>query len=155
MSHSKIVDAVRALVEPIVTDLGLELVEVFYGSEQGRWILRLTIDGPNGIGHDECQRVSDAVDAPLDAADPIPGSYYLEVSSPGLDRPLVKPADYVRFAGQKARLRTREPVDGRRNWQGVIAGFEADHVRLILDGQEEVDLPFDQIDRARIIPDFS
>lgn len=154
MSHGHIVEAARAVVEPIIEELGLELVDVFYGNENGRWILRLFIDGPDGVDLDDCQRVSEAVDLPLDEADPIPGSYYLEVSSPGLDRPLVKPAHFERFAGYKVRIRTKEPIDGRRNWQGVLEGYEADHVLLTLDDGNKVSLPFAAIGRARLVPEF-
>lgn len=153
MPYSQIVSSVQTLVEPIIEELGLELVEVFYGNENGRWILRLTIDGPDGIGLTECQRVSAAVDQPLDDADPIPGSYALEVSSPGFDRPLVKATDYVRFAGRGVRIRTTEPIDGRRNWHGRLDGLEEGRVLLTLEEGEQVSLPIEQIRRARLIPD--
>lgn len=155
MTQNSVVESVRQLVEPIIENLGLELVEVTYGNEQGRWILRLTIDGPEGIGHEECMRVSEAVDGPLDEADPVPGSYYLEVSSPGLDRPLVKPEHFVRFAGHKVRIRTKIPIDGRRNWTGELKGFEGDMVLLTIDGGQEAAFPLEQIARARLVPDFS
>lgn len=154
VSRQQIVAAVWELVEPIVAGLGLELVDVSYGSEQGRWILRLTIDGPGGVTLDDCQRVSEAVDGPLDEADPIPGSYYLEVSSPGLDRPLVKPADYVRFAGRQVRVRTVEPIDGRRNWQGRLDGLHGEDVLLTLADGRQVRLPLAAIGRARLVPEF-
>lgn len=155
MAQNQIAQTVQQLVEPIIENLGLELVDVFYGNEQGRWILRLTIDGPNGIGLEECQKVSEAVDGPLDEADPIPGSYHLEVSSPGLDRPLVKPADFVRFAGQRVRIRTHVAIDGRRNWQGRLDGLSGEDVLLTVDGDEQVKLPLETIARARLVPDFS
>lgn len=155
MTQTRVVESVREVVEPIIEELGLELVEVTYGNEQGRWILRLTIDGPDGIGHEECQRVSEAVDGPLDEADPVPGSYYLEVSSPGLDRPLVKPEHFVRFAGNKVRIRTQVPIDGRRNWTGQLKGLDGDKVLIAVDGGPETALPLDQIARARLVPDFS
>lgn len=155
MAQTKITDAVRQVVEPIIEGLGLELVEVFYGSDHGRWVLRLTIDGPEGIGHAECQQVSQAVDGPLDEADPIPGSYFLEVSSPGLDRPLVKPDDYERFAGQTIRVQTTSPIDGRRNWQGRLGGLKGEHVLLTIEGDQQVELPLALIKRARLVPEFS
>jgi len=155
MTQNSVVEAVRQLVEPIVEDLGLELVEVTYGNEQGRWILRLTIDGPEGIGHEECRRVSEAVDGPLDEADPVPGSYYLEVSSPGLDRPLVKPEHFVRFAGERVRIRTAVPIDGRRNWTGRLNGLDGDKVLLTVDGGQEAALPLEQMAGARLVPDLS
>lgn len=154
MSHSHIEQQVQDVVEPIIEDLGLELVHVFYGNEQGRWILRLTIDGPDGIGHEECQKVSQAVDEPLDAADPIPGRYYLEVSSPGLDRPLVKEEHYLRFIGHDIRLRTKEPIDGRKNWSGRLENVVDDHVVLTLDTKEQVHLPMHMIRIARLIPEI-
>lgn len=148
-----IVNEVQAIVEPIIDNLGLELVEVQYAKEGPNWVLRLTIDGPNGIGHDECLAVNRAVNQPLDEADPIPGAYSLEVSSPGLDRPLRKPADFVRFAGNEVRVSTYGPIDGRKNWRGMLQGLEDDEVVLTVDG-EEVRLPFDKVSRTRLVPDI-
>lgn len=148
-----IIKEVQAIVEPIIENLGLELVEVQYAKEGPTWVLRLTIDGPNGIGHEECLAVSQAVSDPLDEADPIPGSYTLEVSSPGLDRPLVKPADYERFAGREVRVSTYGPIDGRKNWRGLLKGLEDNEVVLTVDG-EEVRLPFDKVSRTRLVPDI-
>lgn len=153
MGKRTIVKEVQAIVEPIVENLGLELVEVQYAKEGPTWVLRLTIDGPNGIGHEECLAVSRAVSDPLDEADPIPGSYSLEVSSPGLDRPLVKPADFVRFAGREVRVNTYGPINGRKNWRGLLKGLEDDEVVLTVDG-EEVRLPFDKVSRTRLVPDI-
>src|SRR5262245_4788357 len=101
------------LAEPYVRDAGLDLIEVQFGREQGGWVLRLFIDAPPGmtagaVSHTDCERVSRDVSAALDVSDPIPHAYQLEVSSPGLDRPLRREQDFARFAGRSARIRLSE-----------------------------------------------
>lgn len=153
MAETGVAKRVRAVVEPIINDLGLELVLVEFFGARGRSVLRLTIDGPNGVGLDDCERVTRAVDAPLDEADPISGSYTLEVSSPGLDRPLVRRADYERFAGHEVRLQTYAPIDGRKNWTGTLVGLDGDDVLLKVD-DTQARLPLAQVSKARLVPKF-
>lgn len=153
MAETGLAKRVRAIVEPIIVELGLELVLVEYVGAGARSVLRLTIDGPNGVGLEDCERVTHAVDAPLDEADPIPGSYSLEVSSPGLDRRLVRPTDYQRFAGQKVRLQTYAPIDGRKNWTGILGGLDGDDVLLNVDGAD-VRVPLAQVSKARLVPEL-
>lgn len=113
-------DRIRELARPVAEGFGLELVDVAYTSEYGRRVLRVYIDKPGGVTLEDCERVSRELGAVLDVEDPIPQSYNLEVSSPGLDRPLKTEADFARFAGKRARIRAREPVEGRRNFKAVI-----------------------------------
>jgi ribosome maturation factor RimP len=114
--------------------LGFELVAVDFGRGPGGFVLRVYIDGPGGVTIDDCARASRDLSAALDVADVIDRSYSLEVSSPGLDRPLVRERDFVRFAGKRARLRTREPIEGRRNFSGTLRGVAEGRVAIECDG---------------------
>ncbi len=120
----KVLNAVRTLVEPVLEDMDKELVHVEYLREQGGWVLRLYVDkmGSMGITLDELARVNREVGVLLDVEDIISGSYRLEVSSPGLDRPLGKIEDCDRFAGKSAFVVTREFVDGKRRFRGILQG---------------------------------
>lgn len=144
-------EEIRKLLEPAVEALGYELVdlEVRIGGRNG--LLRLFIDHPDGIGLDDCETVSRQVSALLDAEDPIPGHYTLEVSSPGLDRPLTKPEHFERFAGEDVRIRLRLPIEGRRNYRGVIRAVVEDNVEVEVDGQPHT-LPIASIASARLVP---
>lgn len=137
------------LLEPAVAALGYELVELEFGSG----LLRLYIDRADGVTVDDCERVSRHVSAVLDVEDPIPGAYSLEVSSPGLDRPLRKPADFERFAGQRAKLELILPLDGRRRFSGTLAGLESDEILVDVDGTR-FRLPLAQIGKARLVPEY-
>src|SRR6185312_15400188 len=134
---------------------GAELVQVEVCGQGNSRLLRVLLDKPGGIALDDCERVSHALSQALDADESVmPGNYILEVSSPGLDRPLVKPADYARFAGQRARVKTRLPVAGSRNFVGAILASEATGVRLQPEerGREAVLLPWDLVASARLVP---
>ncbi|MDE2091422.1 MAG: ribosome maturation factor RimP [Gammaproteobacteria bacterium] len=136
------------ILEPAVEAQGYELVELEF---QGG-VLRLYIDRPQGVTLDDCQKVSQQISAVLDVEDPIPGAYTLEVSSPGLDRPLRKLLDFQRHAGQRARIELLLPLDGRRRFSGTLRGMESDQVLIEVDGSV-CRLPFSQIGRARLVPD--
>lgn len=138
------------MVQPVVTGMGYELVDV-QASNGGR-LLRLFIDKPGGVGLEDCAAVSRQLSRVLE----VEGIDYerLEVSSPGLDRPLRKGADFARFAGQKAELRMRTPdATGRRRFVGVLRGAEAGRVSLELDGQT-VALELSDVERARLVPEL-
>jgi ribosome maturation factor RimP len=145
------------LAEPYVRDAGFDLVEVQSGREPGGWILRIFIDQPVGtegaIGHLDCERVSRDLSAALDVADIIPHAYQLEVSSPGLDRPLRRERDFARFVGASARVRLVEGVGGRRNFSGTIRGAKDGHVEIECDGRS-YQLPIDDIAKANLVPDW-
>jgi ribosome maturation factor RimP len=136
-----VVERVKALAGPITGAFGLELVDVAYVTERGRRVLRVYIDKPSGVTVDDCGDVSKELGAALDVEDLIPWSYDLEVSSPGLDRPLSGEKDFLRFVGRKARIRTKEPVSGRKNFRATIEGAgdgrviitDADGARWVLD----------------------
>ena len=145
------VDGVRALVEPGVRALGFELVAVEYAGEGGRNILRVYIDHPDGITVEHCAKVSRQISALLDVEDPIAEQYVLEVSSPGLDRPLVTREDYERFAGETVKLRLLEALEGRKNFKGLLVGVDGDAVVVEID-QERFRVPMTRIERARLVP---
>ncbi len=142
----------RMLQDPVEA-LGYELVGIEYLSSGKSATLRVYIDRPQGILVDDCARVSRQVSAVLDVEDPISENYQLEVSSPGLDRPLFTPEHYERFQGCEVNLRTRLKVGDRRKFKGVLIGLEGDQVVLRVDG-EPVALEWDNIERARLVPDL-
>ena len=145
---------IGAMLEPGIRSMGYELVGVEYqGGGKGGALLRVYIDSERGISADDCQKVSYQVSGVLDVHDPIPGHYTLEVSSPGLDRPLFKASDFERFAGQLARLRLRLPVNGQRNFKGRLRGLRDGQVVIEQDGQETV-LPYEQVELARLVPEY-
>jgi ribosome maturation factor RimP len=142
------------MLEPAIHSLGYELVGVEYQTGgKGGGLLRVYIDNEQGITADDCQKVSYQVSGVLDVEDPIPGHYTLEVSSPGLDRMLFKPADFERFAGQQVKLRTAYPIEGRRRFKGRIVGVQDRNIVIAQDDQE-VSLPFEQIETARLVPEY-
>jgi ribosome maturation factor RimP len=146
-------DRIAALVEPMVEELNLELVDVQYRKEGPRWYLRLFIDKEGGVNVEDCKKVSERVGQALDEADPIPHSYYLEVSSPGVERPLKKKEDYIRFRGRTIKLRTYAPIDGRRNFHGLLQGLEGDRVILQVD-KEQIAIPLEQVAKAHLVLEF-
>jgi ribosome maturation factor RimP len=150
LADSKLTRLTRSVVEP----MGYELVGVEYFQRgQGSAVLRVYIDHENGITLDDCAAVSHQLSGVLDVEDPVPGHYDLEVSSPGLDRPLFTPAHYERFRGQRARVRLAAKLDGRRNFEGMLAGLREDSVLLDVDG-EILHLPLVMIESARLVPEF-
>ncbi|WP_225770391.1 ribosome maturation factor RimP [Inquilinus sp. Marseille-Q2685] len=149
------VDQVRAIVAPSLEAMGYEVVRVLMTGGEHRPQLQIMAEriDRRGMTVDDCAEISRAVSAILDVEDPIPTAYTLEVSSPGIDRPLTRPADYERFLGHEARLETRVPVDGRKRFRGVLAGIEGETVLLRSEeiGEEPVRLPFAEIQRAKLI----
>ena len=146
-----------SLAEPHVRDAGLDIVEVQFGREQTGWVLRLFIDrdaeGVGPVTHEDCERVSRDVSAALDVADCIPNAYQLEVSSPGLDRPLRRERDFEKFVGESARIRLSDGVEGRRNFSGTLRAVKDGRVEIACDGRS-YELPIDDIARANLVPDW-
>lgn len=143
----------RQLLEPGVEALGFELVDAeLVGSGSNR-VLRVYIDSHGGIDVEDCALVSRQLSALLDVEDPIPGAYTLEVSSPGLDRPLVRRRDFERFVGAQVKVRMHEAIQGRKNFTGRLAEVGDDHVMLEMD-KESYKLPFRDIERARLVPEL-
>lgn len=143
----------NSLIEPAVSMLGYELLGVEHLAQGRHSLLRIYIDHPNSITVEDCEQVSRQVSAVLDVEDPVKGQYTLEVSSPGLDRPLFKLTHFERFIGQEVSLTLAVPVDGRRKLKGRITAVEDDKVK-ITEGDQLFLLTLEQIDRARLIPDL-
>jgi ribosome maturation factor RimP len=146
-------ERVRALLEPSVIGLGYELVGVELQGRGARTLLRLYIDGPEGITLDDCERVSRQVGAVLDVEDPFRGPFTLEVSSPGADRPLFTPRDFERFAGARVRVKLEVPVGGRRKVTGVLQGCTDGAVVVVEEGTE-LRLPLAAVREARLVPEL-
>ena len=145
-------DQLGGLLGPVVADLGYELWEIEYAPRAGGGLLRLYIDSPDGNSLDDCEKVSRAVSAVLDEADPIPNEYTLEVSSPGLDRVLRTQAHFARFAGERVKVEMIAQINGRKRFQGRLQKVGESEITLDMDGSE-VTLPIDDIHRARLVPD--
>jgi ribosome maturation factor RimP len=142
-----------AIIEPAVTALGYELVGVEHLPQGHHSLLRIYIDHEEGITADDCGDVSHQVSAVLDVEDPIRGAYTLEVSSPGLERPLFKLEHYARFAGNLAEIRLHAPMDGRRKFKGRIQSIDGDEVIIDVDG-EVCRFAFDTIDKAHLVHEW-
>jgi ribosome maturation factor RimP len=138
-----------ALIEPVLTRLGYELVELEYAAGRSQAVVRLFIDTPAGITVDDCERVSRDVAALLDVDDPIPTAYTLEVSSPGFDRVLRIPAHFERFVGERVFVELKAPRAGRKRYTGLLQGVTATGIELEVDKQRVV-VPFEEIGKARL-----
>jgi ribosome maturation factor RimP len=142
------------LLEPTVEGLGYELadLELRIGGKNG--VVRIFIDRPEGVGLGDCEVVSRQVSALLDIEDPVPGQYVLEVSSPGLDRKLTKPAHFQRFVGEEVRVQMRFPIGGRRRFRGKLLAAGEDKIEVEVDGVSH-SLPMATIDSARLVPSLN
>jgi ribosome maturation factor RimP len=177
----KDIDDLWRLLEPPIEGAGLELVELQWNRETEGWVLRVFIDRPEGpqvpgpgngagdgsdegnddasvfepmyVSHEDCEQVSRDLSATLDVADSIHHAYRLEVSSPGIDRPLRRERDFARFAGQEAKIRTADAVEGRRNFSGVLRGAKDGQVQIDCEGKL-YQLPIAIIVRANLVPDW-
>ena len=149
--HEELLSTLREIAQKVVAEAGLELVELSLRGSSRRRLLRVDIDRPGrqGVNLDDCQRVSAVLGETLEHDELLVDSYVLEVSSPGLDRPIVSPADYRRNTGRRIVVRAREPIGDRRQWRGVLLGLEGDHVRLQDDDVGEVTISVDQVESAR------
>jgi len=145
-------DELAKLLEPTVVRLGYELadLEVRLGGKGG--VVRVFIDKPDGIGLDDCEKVSRAVSAILDVEDPVPGNYDLEVSSPGLDRKLTKVEHFQRFMGETVKVSLRFPKEGRRRFRGTLVSADDENIVVDVDGESH-SLALSMIDTARLVPD--
>jgi ribosome maturation factor RimP len=149
--HEELLTALEEVTRDVVMAAGLELVELSLRGPSRRRLLRVDIDreGPRGVDIDDCQRVSVALGEALESAGLLEDSYVLEVSSPGLDRPIVSPEDFRRNTGRRVIIRTRENVGARRQWRGVLLGLEEDRVRVRDDEVGEVVIGVEQLESAR------
>ena len=140
---------IREIVEPLVLHAGMELVNVEYLRGSKGMTLRITIDREGGVSVDDCAQISRLVSDVLDVKDPVPGHYNLEVSSPGINRPLITRRDFERFTGEKVYIKTRNMIDGRRRYRGILEKVEDDTVYVrAVDGLYAVRI--EDISRARL-----
>ncbi len=153
-------DRIQSIVDRVATSFGLEVVEVdLRGGGKGR-VLRVFIDKPGGITHEDCAILSREVGTVLDVEDAIPGGQYLlEVSSPGLDRKLRKPEEFVRFAGSLVKLQTRDPLDGTRNFEGRLEFLSEGRIALDWPAKKKqpagrVEIELANVEKANLVPEF-
>jgi len=151
--HTQAVQEVSLLIEPILGEMGIELVDVEYLSEGGRWILRVYVDRPGGIALDDCVRVSREIEDVIEVRDVFHHAYVLEVSSPGLNRPLKKEKDFVRALGKNVRIQMAVPVNGRRNFKGRLESFE-ERVLCVATEAGRFSLPWEGVKKANLVYDF-
>lgn len=157
LNNSAQLERIRAIVTPVCRAHGLDLVEARFAHERGL-ILRVLIERAgagaeaSGVSLRDCQNVSRDLSAVLDVEESVvpAGGYRLEVSSPGIERPLIVRSDYERFRGREAHVRTERPIDGRRNFSGTLQGIDGDFVRLGVDGRE-VRIPHADIVKAHLV----
>jgi ribosome maturation factor RimP len=155
--YRDIPEEMRALVEPIVDDHGLELVDADLRRGRAPWTLRVFVDTPEGDGRvpvEDCARVSREIGSHLDATDLVPARYTLEVSSPGLDRVLAREKDFAAACGCEVKIETRVPQEGRKRFRGRLVGFEEEVARLLIDG-EEVQIAFADVAKANAVYEFT
>ena len=168
IAEQPIAERARALLEPIIARDGFELVEVEWLREGGAWVLRLYVDRPGGVTVDHCQELSRTVEPVLDVEDLIQPAYHLEVSSPGVERPLRTPGHFQRFAGERVHVKAFGPVESlaggprgrgagpgpRKNWTGILRGYRDGAVEVEVDGELHR-TPHEKIAKAHLEYDFA
>jgi len=150
MDRWAIAQKAEDILEPLLATEGLSLVDVEYKWEQRGWVLRVLIERENGITVDDCARVSREFGQLLDVEDIIPTAYQLEVSSPGLDRPLKKEEDFAKYSGRRVRIKTRDQISGRRNFKGALLGCGEGEVIVQVNGNEVFAIPLSAILKANL-----
>lgn len=155
MGPDELIGQLEEILTPSLEDMGYELVRIHHSGGQ-RPVIQIMCERSDrsGMTVDDCADISRTVSALLDVADPIPGEYFLEVSSPGIDRPLTRPGDFARFAGFEARVETKSSIGGRRRFRGRLIGLDGDDVRISVDedGQRaDIAVPFREIRKAKLV----
>jgi ribosome maturation factor RimP len=150
MDRGAITKKAEAILEPLLEAEGLSLVDLSFKGEPGGWVLRVLIDKKQGVTLDDCARVSREFGQLLDVENIIPTSYRLEVSSPGLDRPLKKEVDFITYTGRRVRIKTRDPIAGRRNFKGDLVGCAEGSVTVRMEGNEVFTIPLSAILKANL-----
>lgn len=154
MRRAEIQAVVEELATPLATARGMEIVDVDFRRQGKDWLLQVFLDKPGGVTTDDCAWVSERLGDLLDQRDPIPGRYYLQVSSPGVERPLKRDGDFERYRGHRVEVSTLAPVAGRRRFTGILEGLEAGVVRIRNAGGEVHAVPRDLVARANLKPDL-
>lgn len=151
--YTQAVEEVSLFIEPILYEMEIELVDVEYLSEGGRWVLRIYVDRDGGVTLDDCVRVSREIEDLIEVKDLFRQPYVLEVSSPGLNRRLKKEKDFVRAVGNTVAIRLAAPLDGRRNFKGTLESF-VDGVLCVAVNNDRFFLPYGEVEHANLIYDF-
>ncbi|HHV35008.1 MAG: ribosome maturation factor RimP [Syntrophaceticus sp.] len=150
MKKETVTVRVQEVISPFILQEDLELVDVEYKKEHANWYLRIFIDKPGGVRLEDCEKVSNFASAELERLGVIPSRYFLEVSSPGVERPLRKPEDFERFCGSTIRLRTTSKIQGSRNFQGMLVDYVDDQVILETEDGRSINIPYHLIRQARL-----
>lgn len=149
MNNAQIKQMVEDMLKDFLDEQHFELVDVEYVKEGSNWFLRVYVDKDGGIDIDDCGRVSEYLSAKLDEKDPIPQAYFLEVSSPGAERPLKKPQDYVKAVGQHVFVTTYEPIGGKKEFEGVLEAFDGETL-TVQSGKKASEIPLSKVASARL-----
>ncbi|MGU3469592.1 ribosome maturation factor RimP [Paenibacillus sp. D51F] len=149
MSTSRIKAVVEEMVGPFLSDNGFELVDIEYVKEGSNWFLRVFVDKEGGIDIDECGRISEYLSEQLDQNDPVSDAYFLEVSSPGAERPLKKPEDVSKAVGKQVFVTTYEPIDGLKEFEGPLVSFDGETV-VVSTGRKSHAIPYAKVASARL-----
>jgi ribosome maturation factor RimP len=155
---SKVTEVVEELATPIIQGLGLELVEIDYVKEGKSWFLRVYIDKELGVDIEDCGLVSERLSEILDELDPIPHNYFLEVSSPGAERPLKKDKDFEKAIGKNVFIKTFEPIDGAKSFEGVLREYDGQTLIIevtIKTRKKTIEIPYEKVANARLAVIFS
>ncbi len=151
--EKEVLQKIEEIVSPVLSRMGYELIDVEWVFE-GAQILRIYIDKQGGITIDDCESVSRVIEDNLDVEDLIHSKYSLEISSPGLDRPLKKQKEFEKFQGRQVKVKTTEPIEGRSNYKGDLIKVEKDQIGILIDGMV-YKVPFNKILKARLVPDVT
>jgi len=155
---SKVTEVVEGLAQPIIQELGLELVEIEFVKEGKNWYLRVYIDKENGVDIEDCGIVSERLSEKLDELDPITQNYFLEVSSPGAERPLKKAKDFEKAIGKNVFIKTYEPIDGEKGFEGKLLDYDGQTVKIemkIKTRKKVIEIPYEKVASARLAVIFS
>lgn len=155
---SKVTEVVEELAAPIIQELGLDLVEIEYVKEGKSWFLRVYIDKDPAVDIDDCGLVSERLSEKLDEVDPIPHNYFLEVSSPGAERPLKKDKDFEKAIGKNVMIKTYEPIDGEKNFEGKLLKFDGQSITIevkVKTRKKTMEIPYEKVANARLAVTFS
>ena len=147
-----IITKIRQIIEPTATDKGFEIVRLLFQGDDANRTLQIMVEkiDRTGMQIDDCEKLSKTFSALLDVEDPITSRYMLEVTSPGIDRPLVRLNDYERFKGYEAKLETLTPIEGRKRFRGKIVGIQENNVVFLFE-EKEMQIPFSQVSKAKLV----
>ena len=154
MAKKKVEDLVWELAMPIAEECNFELIDVEYKKEGKDWFLRVYIDKDGGITLDDCELLSRKLNPILDDQDPIRGSYILEVSSPGLDRPLKKERDFIRYKDREVEVKLYKPYNNSKHFKGINKGIKDDSLNILLDDDSTIKIPMNQVAQVRLYFEF-